>query len=133
MEAIDTTLLALCMWREARGEGRAGMEAVGCALRNRVNRDKSSYYAEATKRLQFSSITAPGDPELGLWPSVSDAQWQIALVLAGDMGSNVIEDVTQGATLYYADSIPFPRTWDRSKVRETVKIGRHIFFVELGG
>jgi N-acetylmuramoyl-L-alanine amidase len=131
MNAVDITLLALCLWREARGEGRTGMEAVACVLRNRVNRDKSTYYAEATKRLQFSSLTAPGDPELNLWPLTTDPQWQIALVIAEDMSTNVIADVTLGATLYYADSIAFPATWDRSKVRQTAHIGHHIFFAEV--
>jgi N-acetylmuramoyl-L-alanine amidase len=129
--AADVFMLALCLWREARGEGRTGMIAVGCVVRNRVIRDGQSYYAETVRRLQFSSLTAKGDPELTLWPVENDPSWQTAQALAQSIISEDVQDITGGATLYYATSIPFPATWNRSKVKQTVQIGNQIFFIEL--
>ena len=128
--AADWYMLALCLWREARGEGRAGMAAVGCVVRNRFHRDRTSYRAEVERRLQFSSLTAVGDPELTLWPTDADADF----ALAGEIAEAVIDgaqlDPTGGATLYYAVTIPFPATWDKAKCWFTVQIGKHRFYRE---
>ena len=127
----DYCILALTLWREARGEGLTGMKAVGCVVRNRVNRRGSTYYAECTRLKQFTSISTPGDPQLANWPRENDSTWVDAQLAAGNIIDGQIGDVTDGATMYYADSIPFPEKWDRSKLRQTVTIGRHIFFQEI--
>jgi N-acetylmuramoyl-L-alanine amidase len=132
MNFVDQFMLALCLWREARGVGNSGMVAVACVIRNRVVKHKSSYYIEVTKPLQFSSITAKGDPQLGLYPKSYDSSWQLAQQLAANVeGPNMYADNTMGATLYYDDSIDFPKSWDEHKVESTVKIGRLNFFKEL--
>ena len=122
-------MLALCLWREARGElatvGPISYIAVGCVLRNRAQRDTTTIYEEVIKRLQFSSITAPGDRE------VNFAAWIAAHQVARGILSGAYSDPTRGATLYYADSIPFPEDWNRAKVHQTVKLGKHIFFTEV--
>lgn len=129
--AADLFMTALCMYREDRSGASAGMVAVGCVLRNRVARDKSTFYAEVVKRLQFSSITAPGDPELSLYPVTTDPSWVLAGKCALLVIDNEIADTTGGATLYYAESIAFPKSWDRSKVRQTVSVGGQLFFEEI--
>lgn len=124
-------MLALCMWREARGVGSDGMTAVGCVLRNRVVRQQTSYYVEVTRPWQFSSITAKNDPQLGLYPMLTDNSWALARQIANGISSSSLVDTTDGSTLYYDDSMDFPATWDKSKVKATVKIGRLNFFKEL--
>src|SRR5271154_5573214 len=131
MTSADQFMLALCLWREARGVGNSGMVAVACVLRNRVARNKSSYYAEVVKPWQFSSITAKNDPQLGLYPSSVDSSYQLAQKIVASISMGALEDTTEGATLYYDDSIPFPAGWDIHKVEDTVKIGRLNFFKEL--
>lgn len=130
MTHADYFMMALCLWREARGEGRDGQIAVGCVIKNRVNKHMSSVYTEVVKPWQFSSITATGDPQLGKYPVLLDTGWGRIQELARALCDGEIQDTTGGATLYYADSIPFPSTWDKSKLTETVKIGHHTFFVE---
>lgn len=140
VDVVDNQfMLALCLWREARGElatvGPIGYIAVGCVLRNRGQRDTTTIYEEVIKRLQFSSITAPGDPELTAWPAKRNgadyAAWITAHQVARGILSGAYSDPTRGATLYYADSIPFPEDWNRAKVHQTVKLGKHIFLTEV--
>lgn len=130
MTHADYFMLALCLWREARGEGRRGQVAVACVIRNRVVKRQSSFYEEVIKRWQFSSITAKGDPQLGLYPQSYDADWVQCKVIAQDIVDGKLQDETLGATLYYADSMAFPGSWDIAKVKETIKIGHHTFYVE---
>jgi N-acetylmuramoyl-L-alanine amidase len=127
----DLFMLAICMWREARGDGRDGMVAVGCVVRNRVTRHGTTYYAEVVKPWQFSSISAHGDPQLGLYPLEADPSWQTAQLLATDIANGNIQDSTQGATLYYANSIPFPKSWNKAVIQATVTIGNQFFFREV--
>lgn len=131
MNAADQFMTALCLWREARGEKIDGITAVACVLRNRVNKHNSSYYAEVIKKWQFSSITAPGDPQLVIYPQSSDSDMMLCMNLAVMVAEGNIVDPTGGATLYYDDSIKFPSSWDKSKVEPTVKIGRLNFFKEI--
>lgn len=127
----DLFMLALCMYREARGDGVTGMTAVGCVVRNRVNRDGTTYYAEVVKPWQFSSITATGDPQLNKYPAEADTSWMVAQKLAMQITSGDIVDTTRGATLYYADSIPFPKSWNPAAVQATVTVGNQFFFREI--
>ena len=126
----DLFMLALCMYREDRSGGQTGMTAVGCVVRNRVTKHRSTYYAEVVKPWQFSSITAKGDPQLSLYPLESDPNWAIAQLLALQITNGTILDVTDGATLYYANSIPFPASWNRAVLTPTVTIGNQFYFKE---
>lgn len=128
----DDFMLALCMWREARGDGEAGMQAVGSTIRNRVKigGDATSYYREIVRPLQFSSITALGDPELNLWPylhsPVEAESWATAQKIAAGIISGSLSDNTNGATHYFATSIPMP-SW--AKVMQmTCQIGNQRFY-----
>lgn len=146
MTHADYAILALTLWREARGEKDPGMAAVGCVLRNRVLKNLSTYYAEATKKWAFSSLTAVGDSQLGLWPNVLDNRWHDAQSLAQQIADGMYADVTGGATLYWNPNgiqsaktfklndgtvVKFPETWNPAVVKETVQIGAHIFLREL--
>lgn len=142
----DYAMTALCLWREARGEGQTGMTAVACVLRNRTQKHSSSYYAEVVKPWQFSSITAKGDPQLGLYPQVSDTWWTAAQLVAGNVIDSNVQDITNGATLYWNPNgiqstktyqlpdgtmVKFPQDWNMSAVRWVATIGAHIFLREV--
>ena len=123
----DIAIGALCCWRENRGGGTPGMQSVLNVLQNRATHRGTSVYAEAVRRLQFSSMTAPGDPNLILYPLDGDPQWAMALILAGQMSDGTLTDITGGATSYYADSMTTPPYWAAS-MTPTVEISGQKFF-----
>ena len=123
----DYAMVALCVWREDRSGQTEGMTAVACVIRNRVARDKSTYFDECTRRWQFSSLTAMGDPELTLYPTDNDPTWEKAQMIAEKIIDGEITDITGGATSYYALSIPTPPSWASTMIH-TVDIGGQTFF-----
>lgn len=131
MTTSDYFMTALCLYREARGEGNSGMTSVACVIRNRTIKRNTTPYAEVIKKLQFSSITDPKDQQLTTYPMEVDLAWQQAQLIAKNVLNNDIQDITQGATLYYDDSIPFPPSWNKIHTQDTVKIGRLNFFKEI--
>jgi hypothetical protein len=143
----DEILLALTVWRENRGGGVTGMQSVANVILNRVARRNTDAYAECIRPLQFSSVTAKGDPELTVWPGDADPQWQAALVIAAQAASNVLPDITGGADLYYApksirtsktftlpngSSVPFPADWNANEVVYACTIQGQVFFRSHG-
>lgn len=142
----DYCMTALALWREARGEGNTGMLAVACVIRNRFIKRNSTFYAEVIKPWAFSSITAKGDVQLGLYPAEPDLIWQQAKLTAANVIDNIVADITGGATLYWNPAgiestktftlsdgsvVAFPSTWNAAVVAETCRIGAHIFLKEL--
>jgi N-acetylmuramoyl-L-alanine amidase len=129
----DMGLLALCAWREARGEGQAGMRAVCCVVRNRVNKPcwwGHDYHSVILHPYQFSSFNAPPrtkitDPNESKWPADDDPTWIIAQEEAQD-ALNGEPDTTRGATLYYSRPITFPPS-EWGPVVATATIG-HLSF-----
>lgn len=144
--ALEISVPALCSWRECRGGLRPGMQSVINVLYNRSKRDNTTMYAEAVKRLQFSSMTSPGDRELIDWPLLGDPQYIVAEQLSTQAHNDDLPDITEGATLYYAPSgivnsektfitpdgktVKFPEDWDQSKTVFTVEIANQLFFRE---
>lgn len=146
MTIDDQFLLKLTAWRENRGGGALGMQSVMNVIFNRAKRDGSTPYAECVKRLQFSSISASRDAELVLWPSETDADWIIADALIARAIAGDLNDITGGATIYYApraikstamiplptgDVIPFPTDWNRAGLKFTRMIANQAFFAEV--
>lgn len=145
MRIEDQVMLALTMWRENRGGGAAGMQSVGNVILNRAAKHGTTVWAVCTARLQFSSLTAPGDPELGLWPADGDAQWGEALEIAAQAAHFGIQDLTGGATLYYnprgihtdktftlpdGTIVAFPKPWNPLAVKYLGEVAGHLFFAE---
>lgn len=137
-------LLALVMWREARGEGEEGMRAVGHVIRNRVSRGWGNWVEVMAKPLQFTSINPPKtkegypkDPQTCRWPAPDDVRWITAEQLAHQIYSGQDDDPTQGA-LYYANLQTIDTGgWfeknilaDPAKFPPTVVIGHHSFYRE---
>lgn len=126
MTIADQFLIAITAWRENRGGGFTGMQSVINVILNRAKLRNQTPYQICTARLQFSSITAPNDPETILYPSSSDISWPIAVQLTEQAVAGTLEDITEGATSYYALTIPAPY-WAASMTK-TVEIKGQVFF-----
>lgn len=133
----DIHSAALCAWKEARGEGLEGMEAVLCVLRNRVGAPgfAKTLHDVIYGKNQFTSMSVPSDPEFNLVPTELDERWSHAKQLAEIIFGQNSFDITNGAH-YYANL----HTMDKNgwfyrnivlKPTEhplTVQIGKHTFF-----
>ena len=128
----DLMTLAMTLWGEARGEGRAGMEAVACVIGNRVRRNwrqKAGYVAVCRDKWQFSCWNA-NDPNLARMEAQRrnpDALFQLALEVAERQIRNALPDMTFGATHYYAVSLRNPPFWANNK-QPCYQLGNHLFF-----
>ncbi len=117
------------LWMEARGEPEAGQRAVAHVL---VNRLKDGRWGHSLASVclwpyQFSGWI-PSDPNIKTMAAVDDKDPMLAK-LAGFLAEAVTgmaSDPTQGATHYYAESMPNPPVWSRDK--PFIAIGRHRFF-----
>lgn len=106
------------------------MQSVLNVLVNRAGQRSSSIYEEAVRHLQFSSMTALGDPNLILWPQVpGDAQFAVALDMASQAAQGSLPDITGGATFYYATSMRTPPAWS-ANMTHTAEIAGQVFFKE---
>lgn len=140
-QEYDLVLLALTMWREAQGEGREGMRAVGHVIRNRVVGYKEAWDVVITKKWQFSSISVKGDNETVDWPDRNDPEpkvraWLEAMQLAGPIYEGADTDITQGATHYFNPQATPPESsfWrtvaNNPSFEKVLTLGRHQFFRE---
>ena len=131
MTVEDKATALVCIWRENRGGAIPGMQSVLNVLMNRAARDGSSVASEALKRLQFTSITFAGDPEIRLGPDFligADAEtWYQAAQLVEDAAAGTLADITDGAVNYYATSLTEPPSWAASMTK-TVEIAGQVFF-----
>jgi N-acetylmuramoyl-L-alanine amidase len=124
----DMFLLALCMWREARGEGADGMIAVGCCIRNRAHDWGQTFNHVIVGQNQFSSMTIKGDPNTVLYPPENDAVFD----LARDIVEGLQPDTTGGAH-YYANEQAMTSAWYETHIVNdpvhpvTATIGKHVF------
>ena len=127
--SAEQLILALTVYREAANEPDHGRIAVAWTLRNRVQHPKwwgRDFYGVATAKWQYSSISAPGDNQLGKWPKWDDPIFQRCLEIAGAVIAGAIAHPMPGADSYYADYIPVPRWATDDKM--VGKIGHHIFY-----
>lgn len=126
--AWEIAIAALCAWRENRGGDKLGMQSVLNSLCNRAAFKKTSLATEALKKLQYSSMTAPGDPNLVLFPDKTDTRFQLALAMAEQAVAGTLPDITGGATHYYALSMSKPPYWVTSTAVQTAQIQNQVFF-----
>ena len=124
--------MAKTMWGEARGEGLAGMQAVGNVIMTRV--DAGSWYGASVKDVvlkpyQFSCWNA-NDPNRAKIDALTEAQLESSMAwpLARQIIGVTLPDITGGATHYHANSIT-PK-WAAS-MKKTAIIGNHIFYKEV--
>ena len=133
VRAYTTSLLALTVWREARGEGIEGMRAVACVVRNRVLAGwfGGSWRGNLIAKNQFTSMSVTGDGNLVLWLDPNEKLGAAALAVAASVYSGGQADVTGGA-LYYENPEVATSKWFIQNVRnkrpKVATIGRHTFY-----
>ena len=117
-------IVPLTVWKEARGEGEAGMRGVYWVIANRAAAGRSwPAYPERVclQSMQFSCWNNH-DPQRDLYPEVGDPQYAMAVSICSQPGT----DPTLGATCYYDVSIPAP-PWATPK-NFKVQVGRMRFY-----
>ena len=129
----DCALLALVLWREARGEPVEAKRAVAWVIRNRVLRPSwwgKTWSEVITKRWQFTSMTGRGDANLLKWPDERDTAWQACLEVAAAVQVGQGTDPTQGATHYFDRSLDAtPPAWaGDAAMQHVMDIGAFHFY-----
>ena len=121
-------LLALCIWREARGESIEAKHGVAWTIRNRC----AMAPREGFKREIAANVLHPGafssfiegDPNAVKYPDSTDKSWQDSLAVAEEASA---EDPTSGAVFYFSPPLTAaPHAW--GPVRHTATIGGLQFF-----
>ena len=127
----EAGLLALAMWREARGEKqdtRLSMRAVGHTIVNYARRTSHTVGDMLRKPLYISSLTDPKDHQLNLYPESLDPQFQLASQIADIILDGSDPDPTGGATHYFNPKQVLP-PWAASMTKLT-SIENHVFYRE---
>ena len=117
--------LALCVWREARGESGRGKQLVAQTIENRVTdpRWPDTYVEVITQPWQFSAFNK-NDPNALLFPKETDPSWA-ACVRAADAVIAAAEPFTM-ANHYVVDALrPRPAWFDDAKIVN--REGAHVF------
>jgi N-acetylmuramoyl-L-alanine amidase len=127
-ELTDLELLALCVWREARGEGSLGKRGVAHVVDNRIS--ARSFFGHDVcsvilKPYQFSSFN-PSDPNADKWPADNDISWADSRSAAQAILSGKDADLTGGALYYFSPPLTAaPRAW--GSVGVTLVVGNLTF------
>lgn len=135
----DEAIIAATAVGEAAAEGKKGMQAVINVLVNRAKKKGTSPASEALRPKQFSmwnkatsGVVSRSDFDVAKIKSVisqydSHERWDEAMALAKKASS--LEDITGGATMYYASSgseAISPPYWTKNWTK-TKTIGNHTF------
>lgn len=131
----DVDVLARTLWGEARGEGAAGMVAVGWTIRNRAakpgwwGRDIVSV-CQAPWQFSCWNKNDPNYPFLSGAKQIPSGEYLRAREAALAVISGSQPDPTGGATHYYATTMAKPPAW-AAKAKRTATIGHHVFFRDV--
>jgi hypothetical protein len=132
---IEVVFLALCLWREARGETIETKYAVAHVVKNRVDckwGKQDNFQDVVTAPWQFSGMTATNDPNTSKFPKKGEKSWEdcihVAKSIVGMRNSYTHRiDPTGGAVFYHDISIPAPpKAW--GNVVESFRSGRIRFY-----
>jgi len=117
-------ILALCVWREARGESSRGKRLVAQVVENRVQSPRwpETYVGVITQPWQFSAFTAR-DPNAAKFPSETDPSWP-ACVSAADAVLSTAEPFTEANHYCVVGLAPAWRNDQKIVARE----GAHVFY-----
>ncbi len=124
-DAYERVLLALCCWREARGESIQAQRGVIWTILNRAA--KPSWWGKDIVSVilapsQFSSFNK-SDPNSLLFPSNVDVVFREIVLLAADPG----DDPTGGATSYNSLPMDNQPSW-AAEMTKTCDIGAFHFY-----
>ncbi len=125
----EVTMLALLIWREARGQSIEGQIQVGYTVKNRIDHPKwwgKDWIEVIFKKWQYSSLTDPRDRQLTRWPGSNEESWLQAISIAYNIYYGTVHPKYKSADSYYDDSIRPPRWATRDKMLG--KIGRIVFY-----
>lgn len=127
----DQQLLALCCYREARGEPYDGKRGVCHVVNNRRLNPGwwgSTWPSVILKAWQFSSFNT-NDPNNEIWPDDANPVWAECNAAALGVINGTDDDLTEGAQYYYDISISWPKAWgSESNYVNTLNVGRLKFF-----
>lgn len=130
-ELNDAKLLALCCWREARGESLDAKIAQCWSVRNRVDHPSwwgIDWQSVILKPWQYSSFNVT-DPNSEKWPADDDPSWAQCQEAAETVMLGSMSDPTNGSTHYYDTSIKFPKAWgNESEWNNTLNVGHFRFW-----
>ena len=121
---VDRVFFALLLWREARGEDFQTKRAVACSIRNRV--EHPSWWGQGWcgimfKKWQYSSMTAPNDPNLVKFPQANDTSWIASMDVADEVYNGPMVDSANGATHYFDKSLDEnPPAWIKAANMEFI-------------
>jgi spore germination cell wall hydrolase CwlJ-like protein len=121
LDVYPMVLCAECVWREARNQSYQAMVAVAWVIRNRVRLPGHDLVRVVSAPWQFSSMTAPGDPNLVKWPQTGDAAFERCCSAVDAVWGGTFADNTKGATFYYSPPITeAPREWGPTVVTTVI-------------
>lgn len=125
-------LMALTVWREARGEQHDARVAVAQSIAIRVAHPRwwgRSVDEVCGKPYQYSSLTDPHDPQLAKsWPKVKDSSWLECVGIAWDVMSGAALNPFPTGTHYHDVSLPGPPPAWGPTPRYLGQIGRLKFY-----
>ncbi len=127
IHAFRLTLLAIAIWREARGEPNEGKIAVGEVIRNRVDDSRwpDTWEDVILQPWQFSAFNK-GDPNATKFPDPTTRAWldcYAAACSVYEIGPE--KGYANGANHYCAVSVH--PSWARTD-KLVAQIGRHKFY-----
>ena len=115
------SLLALTLWREARGESYDAQVAVACSVRTRVKNPRwwgHDYNSVLTLKWQYSSMTALHDPQLVKFPATGDEAFRNCLKIAELVYDGIMNSPLPGDPDSYHDNTIMPPEWASQCVGE---------------
>ena len=115
-QSYELILLALCNWREARGQIWDAKRGQAWSVRNRVLNPTwwgTDWVSVITKPFQYSSFNA-NDPNAVKWPLATDTAWEACLAAATEAYAGTGDDPVSRATHYFDRSLDNdPPSWAR--------------------
>lgn len=132
-------LACLTIWREARGQSLAVKTAVWHVIQNRAvdpqRRWPRTISGVLQQHLQFSSMTAAGDPNLVAWPvepmpgKSGSEDWEAFLDCQTVVESPLNADPTQGAQMYESEPVSARPNWTKPDASSlTLDLGNTRFY-----
>lgn len=126
-QMLEWFMLALCLWREARGEPIEGKAAVADVVLTRVAdpRWPNSITGVITQQYQFSAFNRT-DPNVTKFPTPGDPDF-LSWLECAEVADIAIKNGASGlADHYYAAALPRKPEWS-FKMQRVGQIGGHVF------